>query len=128
VAGAETFRASADGYDRQVGRYGPQLAEALIDFAGIEPGVRVLDVGCGPGALTVALANRLGAALVHAADPSEPFAEACRERLPGVEVIVGAAEDLPFGGGTFDAAFSQPPRTRAVAVAPSSVWARQQWV
>ena len=105
--GAETFRASADAYDRHVGRYGAQLAAALIDFAGIEPCMRALDVGCGPGALTASLADRLGRANVIAADPSQPFAEACRTRLPGVEIVVAAAEALPFAGGTFDATLSQ---------------------
>jgi SAM-dependent methyltransferase len=107
MPGAETFRASADAYDRHVGRYGAQLASALIGFAGVEPGMRALDVGCGPGALTAALAGRLGAASVGAADPSEPFVDACRARLPGVEVVVAAAEALPFAAGTFDAALSQ---------------------
>lgn len=107
MPGAETFRASADAYDRHVGRYGSQLASALIAFAGIEPGMRALDVGCGPGALTAALVGRLGTASVCAADPSEPFAEACGARLPGVEVVVAAAESLPFSDGAFDATLSQ---------------------
>ncbi len=107
MPGAETFRASADAYDRLVGRYGAQLASALIDFASVEPGIRVLDVGCGPGALTAALAGRLGTGNVSAADPSEPFVEACRARLPGVEVVLAAAEALPFAEGTFDGTLSQ---------------------
>jgi SAM-dependent methyltransferase len=107
MEGAETFRASADVYDRFVGRYGRALASALIDFAGIEPGMRALDVGCGPGALTGALAERLGAPNVCAVDPSEPFAEACRQRLPGVQVEVASAEELPFADDAFDAALSQ---------------------
>ena len=90
MPGAETFRASADAYDRLVGRYSAQLASALIDFARVEPGMRAVDVGCGPGALTAALASRVGTANVSAADPSEPFVEACRARLPGVEVVVAA--------------------------------------
>src|SRR6266566_5176994 len=53
------------------------LNESLNAFARVEPGMRALDVGCGPGALTTALAGRLGAGNVCAADPSEPFAEAC---------------------------------------------------
>jgi SAM-dependent methyltransferase len=107
MPGAETFRASAEAYDRLVGRYSPQLAAALIDFAGVAPGMRALDVGCGPGALTAELANRLGTSSVSAADPSEPFVEACRARVPGVEVVVAPAEELPFAGGSYDAALSQ---------------------
>lgn len=107
MPGAETFRISADAYDRHVGRYGAELASALIDFAGVEPGMRALDVGCGPGAVTAALVERLGAASVRGVDPSEPFAEACRARHPGVEIAVAAAEELPFGADAFDAALSQ---------------------
>src|SRR4051794_23578913 len=107
MTGAETFRASADAYDQHVGRYGPQLASTLIDFAAVEPGMRALDVGCGPGALTAALAERLGAGNVGAAEPSEPFAEACADRLPGVEIVVAPAEALPFEDGEFDVTLSQ---------------------
>jgi SAM-dependent methyltransferase len=104
---AEMFRASADAYDRFVGRYGPQLAAELIEFAQVAPGMRALDVGCGPGPLTAALARLLGPANVSAADPSEPFVEACRERVPGVEVVVAPAEALPFPDRAFDATLSQ---------------------
>lgn len=107
MPGAETFRASADAYDRLVGRYGPQLAAALIDFAGIKPGMSALDVGCGPGALAGELVERLGAPLVRAVDPSQPFVDACRARLPGVEVVLSGAEALPFEDDTFDAVLSQ---------------------
>ena len=107
VPGAETFRVAADAYDRHIGRYGPALAARLISAAGLRPGQSALDVGCGPGALTAALAERLGADSVAAVDPSEPFARACAERVPGAQVEVGAAEALPFGDGTFDAALSQ---------------------
>ena len=107
MPGADTFRASADAYDRLVGRYGSQLATALIGFAGVEPAMSALDVGCGPGALTGELVARLGAARVRAADPSEPFVQACRSRHPGVEVIHAPAETLPFADGTFDAVLSQ---------------------
>jgi SAM-dependent methyltransferase len=69
--------------------------------------MRALDVGCGPGALMSALAERLGAPNVAGADPSEPFVEACRARVPGAEVVVAAAEALPFPDDQFDAALSQ---------------------
>jgi SAM-dependent methyltransferase len=105
--GAETFRASADTYDRFVGRYGQELAAALISFARVEAGMRALDVGCGPGALAAALAQHLGASSVSAADPSAPFVEACRTRLPAIEVVEASAEALPFDDGEFDAVLSQ---------------------
>src|SRR5215204_6938944 len=107
MPGAETFHASADAYDRFVGRYGPSLASALVGFAGVKPGMRALDVGCGPGALSAALVDQLGAASVSAADPSTPFVDACKTRLPGVDVVEAPAEALPFADGTFDATLSQ---------------------
>ena len=107
MPGAETFRASADAYDRWVGRYGASLSAELIALAGPEPGMRALDVGCGPGALTAALVERLGAANVVGVDPSAPFAEACRAKVPGVEVLVARAEALPFADRAFDVVLSQ---------------------
>jgi SAM-dependent methyltransferase len=107
MPGAETFRASADLYDRLVGRYGPQLAAALIEFAAVKPGMRALDVGCGPGALAGQLVQRLGTSMVAAADPSQPFVEACQARLPGADVVLAPAEELPFADATFDAVLSQ---------------------
>ena len=50
---------------------------------GVAPGQRVLDVGCGPGALTAVLVDRVGADNVAAVDPSEPFVAAARGALPG---------------------------------------------
>ena len=101
------FRAPAEAYDRFVGRYGAPLATGLADFAGVEGGMRALDVGAGTGALTAVLAERLGADAVAAAEPSEPFAAACRVRVPGAEVVVASAEALPFGDAGFDVTLSQ---------------------
>jgi SAM-dependent methyltransferase len=101
------FDTPAEAYDRYIGRYSGELATGLIGFAGVNPGQRALDVGCGPGALSAALAERLGPGAVAAIDPSEPFAEACRQRVPGADVRVGAAEELPFADDEFDAVLSQ---------------------
>jgi SAM-dependent methyltransferase len=69
--------------------------------------MRTLDVGCGTGALTAALADRSGAANVAAADPSEPLLEACAERVPGVDARRASAERLPWPDASFDAVVSQ---------------------
>jgi SAM-dependent methyltransferase len=102
-----TYFADADAYDRFMGRYSTPLAPQLADLAGVRQGQRVLDVGCGPGAMTAELVARLGTDAVLAADPSEPFVEAVRRRHPGVQVAVAGAEQLPFDDKLFDAALAQ---------------------
>ena len=103
----ESFRKPAGAYDRFMGRYSRPLAAAFVDFAGIDTGARALDVGCGPGALTEELAERLGAERIAAVDPSEPFVTACAERVPGADVRVAAADALPHDDDAFDATLSQ---------------------
>src|SRR5918999_1920901 len=102
-----SFAVAADAYDRFMGRYSVPLAPQLADFASVTAGQRVLDVGCGPGALTAELVRRLGPAAVSAVDPSGPFVAAARERYPGVDVRRAAAEQLPFEDETFDASLAQ---------------------
>ena len=67
----------------------------------------MLDVGCGPGALTGELVERLGPTAVSACDPSEPFVADCASRHPGVDVRLGRAEEIPFDDDTFDVALAQ---------------------
>ena len=102
-----SFEVAASAYDRFMGRYSAPLAPALADLAAVEPGRRVLDVGCGPGALTAELVQRVGPASVSAVDPSESFVAEARRRHPGVDVHQAPAERLPFGDDAFDAALAQ---------------------
>jgi SAM-dependent methyltransferase len=98
---------AADAYGRFMGRYSEPLAEQFVDWAGVQPGHRVLDVGAGPGALTARLVERVGAANVRALDPSTPFVAALRERCPGIEVLQGPAEAIPVADDAVDAALAQ---------------------
>ncbi len=90
-----------------MGRYSVPLAPRFADLASVAAGQRVVDVGCGPGALTTELVVRVGAAAVAAVDPSESFVAAAQERHPTVEVHRAAAEQLPFEDDVFDAAVAQ---------------------
>src|SRR6186713_3247955 len=85
-----SFAVSGDAYDRFMGRYSRRLAPTFADFAGVEAGQRVLDVGCGSGVLTEELADRVGA-----------------EQVPGAELKQGKAEALPWPDDSFDAAIAQ---------------------
>jgi SAM-dependent methyltransferase len=99
------FRVGADAYDDFMGRYTRQLAPLFADFAGVQPGQRVLDVGAGTGALTAELVRR--GAQVAAAEPSPEFCAALRERFPELDIQEAPAEQLPFEDGSFDIALAQ---------------------
>ena len=102
-----SFDVAADAYDRFMGRYSALLSPQLADLAAVRGGQRVIDVGCGPGALTAELVTRLGPESVSAVDPSEPFVSAAKARNAGVDVRRASAEALPFPDGAFDAALAQ---------------------
>src|SRR6201987_3454376 len=88
-----------------MGRYAEPLAAVFAVFAGVGAGDLVLDVGCGPGALTAHL--RSVGAKVAAIDPSPPFVDAVKLSFPDVDVRLGTAEELPYDAAAFDAALAQ---------------------
>jgi SAM-dependent methyltransferase len=104
---AVSFDVAAIAYDAFMGRYSSLLSPQMADLADVAAGQRVLDVGCGPGALTSELVARVGAEHVAAVDPSASFVEAAAERNPGVDVRLASAELLPFPDDSFDAAIAQ---------------------
>ncbi len=103
------FDVAGSAYQRFMGQFSDRLSAPFADFAGVGSGsgMRVVDVGCGPGALTAELVDRLGASSVVAADPSEPFVAAARSRFRDVDIRRAPAEDLPFEDDAFDAALAQ---------------------
>jgi SAM-dependent methyltransferase len=120
-----------------MGRYTTSLAPAFADAAGIVEGMRVFDVGCGPGGLTREIARRVGAENVAAIDPARSSrAHAGSGTRRGRRE--GEAEALPWKDGSFDAtlaslvvAFMRDPDagvremarvTRAAARSPRCVW------
>ena len=102
-----SFDVAAEAYDAYMGRYSRMLSGQLADLASVRDGQRVIDVGCGTGALTGELVARLGPSAVAAVDPSESFVSATRARYPGVDVRRASAEQIPFPDDVFDAALAQ---------------------
>ena len=114
-----SFEVSADAYARLMARFSEPMAVQFADLAGVGSGgesgdgpadgsrgaQRVLDVGCGPGALSAELVRRLGS--ICAVDPSEPFVLAARDRLPEADVRLASAEQLPFEDDRFDVTLAQ---------------------
>jgi trans-aconitate methyltransferase len=98
--------ASADAYERYIGRWSALVARAFLDWLDLPPGLRWLDVGCGTGMLSAAIAERDPTARIAGVDPSEPFLAAARRQLPDAELARAGAQDLPFGSAEFDAVVS----------------------
>lgn len=76
-------------------------AEAILDAAGVEHGSRLLDVGCGPGAVIAAALTR--GATVSAVDLSAAMVDQARSRFPSCDTRVSDATQLPFADASFDA-------------------------
>ena len=102
-----SFAVGTDAYDRFMGRYSTPLAPVFAEFASVVEGLHVLDVGCGPGALTDELVKRVGPGAVAAVDPSQTFLRAVQERNPAVDTQRATAEALPFEDRTFDTTLAQ---------------------
>lgn len=92
----------AEAYERQRGRSSKLLAPLFIEFAGVHG--EVLDVGCGTGALTFALAKNRAVSKITAIDPSEGFLAYARSRNddPRIKLEAGDAQDLRFPDASFD--------------------------
>jgi ubiquinone/menaquinone biosynthesis C-methylase UbiE len=81
------------------------LEDYLADLA-LPDGARVLEVGCGTGAVARTLAVRPGVGEVVGLDPSPVFVQRARQIAAGVEdlsYVVGGGTALPFDDGAFDA-------------------------
>jgi len=108
-----TWEAAAPGWAKWEQRFSAGLADAtdaLLDMAGIGPGMRVLDLACGAGSQTLRAASRVGSkGSVVATDISANMLQyvhehARRGAFNNIRTIECAAEDLDASEGPFDAA------------------------
>ena len=95
---------AAAGYEQLMGRWSRKLAPLFIDFAGVADGEKILDVGCGTGSLTFALARAADLGEIAAIDYSPVFVEEAIQRNsdPRIKIRQADACDLPFEDGAFD--------------------------
>src|SRR5215211_2574155 len=102
-----TFDEDAERYDRARPGYAPALFDDLAVLAGLGPGSRVLEIGCGTGQATIPLAER-GYHVVAVELGAELAAVARRNlaRFPAVEVITAAFEAWPLPPEPFDLVLS----------------------
>lgn len=95
-----------DIYERFMGRWSAQMADPFLTFAGVQSRQRVLDVGCGTGTITLAMAQR-GCNLVGVDASAEYLAGARRRRShPAITYEHGDAQNLAYGTASFDATVS----------------------
>ncbi|PVE25892.1 SAM-dependent methyltransferase [Microvirga sp. KLBC 81] len=96
--------ASADLYEPYVGRWSRLVAREFLAWLNAPSGLDWLDVGCGTGALTEAIAEQCAPSRLAGIDPSEGFLNFARERLrdTAVELRQADAQDLPFTASEFD--------------------------
>lgn len=98
----------AAGYEQLMGRWSQQLAPKFIDFVGLADGEKVLDVGCGTGSLTFALAKAANPREIVAIDFSPVFVAAAQARNndPRIKISQADACALPFDDASFDRALA----------------------
>jgi SAM-dependent methyltransferase len=102
-----TFDEDAERYDRARPGYPPAVFDDLAALTGIGPGSRVLEIGCGTGQATVALAER-GYEIV-AVELGAGLAAVARRnlaRFPKVEVVTAPFESWPLPPEPFDLVIS----------------------
>ncbi|MHA1559231.1 MAG: class I SAM-dependent methyltransferase [Alphaproteobacteria bacterium] len=91
-------------YELYMGRWSRLLAPALVSFAKLPRGARVLDVGSGTGALSLAVLDGVVDSTVVGVEPAEAFVRYSRENISEdrARFEVGDASDLAFDDGDFD--------------------------
>ena len=86
---------------------------------------KILEIGCGPGALAEALHRWYPNAEIVGIDRDSKFIEFAKQHVPGAAFIEGDATNLPFAENTFDVTISN---TVQEHVEPSAFWGEQRRV
>jgi SAM-dependent methyltransferase len=97
----------ARAYERYVGRWSRRVAPLFLSWLEIPAARHWLDVGCGTGALSAAIADSCSPASIHGVEPSDGFLASARETLDGRVVFhTGTAADIPLHSSSADVVVS----------------------
>jgi SAM-dependent methyltransferase len=99
---------NSDAYDRYMGRWSRRLTPLFVQFAHIQEGQTVLDLGCGTGQLSAGIAESVPVSSVTGVDRSPEYVGAARRRVQShrAQFEIGDAQELRFADGTFDRVLS----------------------
>lgn len=97
---ADRWSAAATGWSELWGDVARPAWNALLDAAGITPGTRVLDVGCGSGELLAFLAGR--GVIPHGCDPAPGMLAMAAANCPTAVLRPGGFGALPWAHGEVD--------------------------
>ena len=103
-------------------RFSDMYKEQYMRAFALDDGAKILEIGCGPGALCSSLKRWYPEAEVIGLDPDSGFIEFAKSSVPNAEFIEGYADALPFSDGSLDATISN---TVAEHVEPSEFFGEQ---
>jgi len=100
--------AKAAAYEKLMGRWSERVAPLFLEFSRLRDAGKVLDVGCGTGALVEIVAGRTDASTIVGIDPSQPFIDYARQRFPDPRFSFNCGDGmaLPYPDASFDCALS----------------------
>ena len=100
--------ANALGYEELMGRWSVRLAPLYTEFSRLRDGGRILDVGCGTGALIKTIADKARTSEIVGIDPAQSFIDYASTRFndPRIVLKVGDAMQLPFPAAHFEQTLS----------------------
>lgn len=108
-------------------RFDDVFAQQYRRAFGLDEGkaLRLLEIGCGPGALAEALHRWYPRAKIWGVDRDSRFITHARQAVPGVEFVEGDIQQLPFPDNSFDAVISY---TVQEHIEPTAFWGEQRRV
>ena len=109
-------------YDSRLLRFSDEFQNKYTNAFRIDNQSKLLEIGCGPGALAQALARWYPCVRIHGIDRDSNFIEFARKTAPHIEFSEGDATELPFLSNTFDVTISN---TVAEHIEPAKFYGEQ---